>query len=249
LDESTMCLTRLATRLRAHGHAGRRLALALLIASNMVPVVAHCQTPRHPIRTIDLTRKVPDSYQSLRAPGYYAGGVIGTEGVTPTKRVLPILIETGAVRPVGTNPDRGSALEILLVNSGTQPYALPVSRDFSRAHRDGEKGRRTFLFIVRVLSPGPGKPDEQIVGVTAGAETVAGSLIRLEPGQAVRVLLPLYRQSLGRGLPPSTREIGIRVVCKEWTIEDERYYIKTESEETKSENVIQLQLPLTKQGQ
>jgi len=149
---------------------------------------------------------------------------------------LPLQIKIlGSKRSPGAERNN-VALEVLLRNTGRVPFDLPVSRDFVRVHQVGNKGRRAFLFKTRIMpSDGP-HPIEDVVGSTSSAESIADSLLRLNPGQSVLVLLPVNLTSLAKELPTRVRtDVGIQVVCNEYTLEDDRYYVKSRSEEVRSE--------------
>ena len=187
------------------------------------------------IALLDLTGPVPTSQQSLRMPGSYGGAVEGVGITGPPRYRLALDATISDVRHADTGVTRSLVVELILRNTGNVPFYLPVSRNSVDAHKDGNKGRRTFLFLLRLVPAGPRPLDEEVIASTVSAERVSDSWLLLQPQQSIRVLLPVdlirVRQSAAAGL----KEVGIRVVCEEWRLEDDRYYIKSQSEEVVSD--------------
>ena len=189
---------------------------------------------------LDLTAQPTYLKPWLRMPGSSIGG--GPRGIYPPPYKVPLQVRIRAVRPSRISPADKFTVELLLHNIGEKPFYLPKFRDPWEVHVEGNKGRRSFLFLAKFFVPGKWEKEPTVVASTVAAETVPDSLLRLEPGQSVLVLLPGDLTPVADRLSPKLREISLQVVCKEWTLEDGRYYIKTRSHDLESENVFHISL-------
>lgn len=189
------------------------------------------------VPVLDLTAKAV-APPWLRAPGSAVGGT--TTGHTfPPKYELPLTARIQAVRPSTLDFNETFAIELVLRNTGIAPFHMPQSRDPWKVHLQGQKGRRTFLFLLR-FSPPDREEVTVVIASTQSAETVPDSQVRLGPGESVIVLLPGDLSQIREQLAPEVRQLEFRVICKEWKLADDRYFIQATSNELQSENAFQL---------
>src|SRR5712692_6579495 len=139
----------------------RVFATAVLVTALACSLAVQPQTTGQRGPVLDLTKTNPFQGQSLGVPGGSGGGTLGES--MPRGYELPLQIKIlGSKRSPGAERNN-VALEVLLRNTGRVPFDLPVSRDFVRVHQVGNKGRRAFLFKMRIMpSDGP-HPIEDVV--------------------------------------------------------------------------------------
>lgn len=186
---------------------------------------------------IDLTQKL-EVKPWLQAPGAGFGVIVGGPHpvFSPPRYQLPLVVKIESVKPSSVTPTGKFVIELLVHNAGQTPFYLPRFRDPWKVHTEGHKGRRTLLFLVRFDLPDQSQLERIVVASTDSAETVPESMLRLAPGQSVRALLPADLGPVRDRLPPKTRDVTFRVILHEWTLEDDRYFIKALSEDLESAN-------------
>lgn len=184
-----------------------KLAATLLLAVSSVA---------EPIRVIDLTTPVPPSSQSTRFPGGWGGAVPGKVlGPATFELPLTITVESASVK------DGHIDLLVTLRNTGSKGYAVPVQRDFARVHKDGNKNRRTLLFLL-ILHPD--LPSG--IMATASSSAVADSSVLLKPQEAISLKLrsPF---SPGDGVLRDGQQI--QMSCKESKLDDDSFVVDSQS--------------------
>lgn len=211
-------------------------ALLLLCIGGAVLTFA---TPTEEIPVLDLTTK-REGKPWLRAPGSMVSVISGGPKLVfhPPRYQLPLQAKIRRVKPSRMGAEEKFIIELELRNTGDTPFYLPQLRDRWKVHPQGNKGRRTFLFSIKFFQAGQWEEQSALVASTDGAETVPESLLRLDPQRAVLILLRGDLGPIQHRLSSELREVSLRVVCKEWTLEDERYFIQKRSENLESANDV-----------
>jgi hypothetical protein len=180
-----------------------------------------------------LTAPVAADQQGLRAiPGQSFGS--GGQG----KYKLPL--ELNVNRSWIT--DQGEVrIEVSVRNIGGVPLELPASRNLTQIEKPGNNAQHLFWIMVH---PEADKSSRNIGGVAVGGSTsVPGSLIKLAPGESLRVLIQVSHAEIETAFNGSQRkQLEARVVCQEWRLEEDRYSIAASSEDVASGNVVQFVL-------
>ena len=199
-------------------------------------------------QVIDLTKKRPVNAKTMPMPGSSAGGIVGGERpiFEPPRYSLALEAKVRAIRRDSLAEGQKLVIELLLRNTGKEPFYLPVSQDSYGTHHPGNTGRRTFLFSVRFVGGNGQSLDEDGIAATSGAESRPDSLLRIEPQKSVLVLLPADSTQASRRLPADAKTMAVQIICKEWSLEDSRYFIKSISHEIQSSNAVQIELPSRK---
>ncbi len=212
------------------------VGLALLIAGGQ----AICQE----LPVLDLTAPRPAGTESLGVPGIVVGGVVGVPNAAtfPQRYSLPLEARIRRIKPSPLSRQQEFFVELELWNRGDSPFYLPQLRDEMRAHRPGNKARRRFSFYLDFSWPEIKEQERTLVGLTEGSDSVPESLLRLGPGESVLVLLPGNFDPVREHLPSEPTEVGLRIVCTEYLLEDDRYFIKSVSEEVGSQNTVNIPL-------
>lgn len=236
-----MCpATRTDQRLDGRHWVRLPILLAIAIGTMFLGTETVCQD----LPVLDLTKRPPADAKSLGVPGMAVGGVlgIGRLPLTPPRYPLPLAARIQAVHPSRVSASGEFVIELVLRNAGETPFYLPQSRDSWTVHAEGNNEKRAFFFSVRFFVPGKWEAEASVVASTSGAATLPDSLLRLNPQQSVLVLLPVRLTSIRHRLSHKAHDLSLQVICKEWTFEDDRYYIKTHSHELESENVFRISL-------
>lgn len=192
---------------------------------------------------VDLRTPPPREEQLLEFPGAHVSVRTGA----PKEDTYGIPLEIQYVRVVSeasreTSPP-AVAIELGLRNSGQEVFLLPIARGAKKVHAEGNRGRRTFLIGIRLFKDDVDLKFETVVASTFGASNRPGSLLEIKPGGSVRILFAIPTQDLRTPIPHDTRHLEVRVVCKEWTLEDDRNHIKAWSRPVESTSVTLLVLP------
>jgi hypothetical protein len=119
---------------------------------------------------------------------------------------------------------------------------LPASQNHVTVLKQGNKGRRTFLFFLNFEDPDTGRQDSHVMASSAGSDSVPSSWLRVEPGQKVRVLFKPDLYTVEDWLRPERKQVRVRAKVSEWKYEDKRYFIETEAEPVLSNNTLVLEL-------
>jgi hypothetical protein len=211
-------------------HLMRLLSVVVLLASAQGLVFA--QSQKMPV--LDLTKKPPSDQSAVLALGL-PGGSSST-----SRYSLPLRISVVGVKSQETAKGPEWVVELLLTNSANIPFFLPASRD-RKVHLPGNTGRRTFVFLVGLEGGNP-SASNVLIGTDA-SRTAADSSLLIEPGKAVRVLLPITMTDMRNTESPlRTQIVNIRVGCEEWRYADDRYFIEAESDEIQSDKSVQIDL-------
>ena len=182
-------------------------------------------------RYIDLTKPPLTGQQGLGVPG-------GSGGTFQAPRYkLPLRLEIIHLSAVGTGE---FVLQVRLENTGTAPFDLPVSRNISDVQRTPSASRRVFSLAIRQVSPAHAKT--WTVAVTAGSASMPHSLLPLQPGESAQVLIQVLSGRLKEAIPTDTRRFDVRVLCDEWTLDDDRFFVRAKSQEIASENAAKFRI-------
>jgi hypothetical protein len=150
---------------------------------------------------------------------------------------LPLSMELRSVRAASGG---GLAIEVLLRNTGSSSFYLPISRDDSFAPLlPGNVERRLFRFEV-YLKPA-GQKDVRVSAVTTeGSRTKQDSLMELKPQEAivVRYLAPL--PSSVAALLKSGENVQVEAACVESRLAEGQYEIDEVSVTVRSVNNVRL---------
>jgi hypothetical protein len=189
---------------------------------------------------LDLTKPAPAEKRTIGAPGYGVGGVVGQP--PPRGYPLPLAVELHSISPQPVKAGEKFSVELRLWNTGHSAFYLPASRSRDTVLKQGNKGRRTFLFSLVFEDTATGQQVASGGYSTDGSETVSGSFLRLEPGQQARVLFrsDLYPAEDWR--KAGHKRVRVRAEVSEWKYEERRYYIQTKAEPVRSSNVVMIEL-------
>ena len=237
-----MSHTRPANRARSKKHPKWWLGPLILALANFASATIGQEAQELPV--LDLTKKRPVKGKPLPVPGASLEGIFrgGKTIIIPQPYRLPLETQIRTARPADADPRGTWIVELELRNTGDTPFYLPHSRDPWTVHAEGNKGKRAFHFSVRFFVPGKWETEASVVASTSGAATLPDSLLRLNPQQSVLVLLPVRLTSIRHRLSREAHDLSLQVICKEWTFEDDRYYIKTRSHDLESENFFRISL-------
>lgn len=234
-----MCLV---TRLEGHRYhlvEGLTWAACLLVVGFLLGTgLALCQeTP-----VLDFTVPRLPGGGSLGVPGIVVGGVIGGPESSryPPRYRLPLEARIRAIKPDTVSAQETFVVELELRNRGDTPFYLPRLRDELKAHRPGNKRRQRFRYYFGFTLPHSKEEERALLELTDGSESVPDSLLRLAPGESVLVLLLGDLRAVHQRLPSEPVDIGVRLVCDEYLLEDEQFSIKAVSREIESENSVLL---------
>ncbi len=127
---------------------------------------------------------------------------------------------------------------IEITNTSRSEFPLPVSIDQKKLVLNTTGNVRVFTFGILFSSPEYKNPDEQVLAVTAGADSDAASLMMIHPGERIKVLALLERPA---DLPRHAA-VQLKVVCSEsmWANAgaDAGVIIKQSSKKVESTNAI-----------
>lgn len=187
--------------------------LCLAVVSE-IPVLAQA-TP-----VLDLTKIPPSQRMSLGVPGQQLGSITGQK---PPKLEIPVSIQ---IKSAEANK-ASVKVQMVVINRGGQVFTLPSCTD-QRIAQMGRTKRRTFEFGFEFLKGNSRKPEVAEVTFTSDK---SGCSIPLLPGRSALVIMNV-------NIPPefraSTEPIQLQAVCKEWTLDNRRYYITRISDPVKS---------------
>lgn len=191
---------------------------------------------REPPTVLDLTADVPSSQQGYPGIPGMSGGGGWRPGPTDTVRYgLPL---TAEILDASPDKDGNFVFELLLRNTGNVPFGLPSFRNLTTIEKPGNKARRVFFFQVQPV--GGGTHEGQTVGsaATGGSTSIPGSIIRLDPGKSMRVLLLASSNLLRRSFKQESEKLGVRIICAEWKLDDNRFFLNGISTQLESVNTI-----------
>lgn len=181
-------------------------------------VVGSEQRQRH--HALDLTLPAPPQL-SVRVPGGSTDLAVAA---------LPLQANMKSFRRRGGSSPAVFEATLTLRNTSREKFELPTGRDDSLVLKDGNKARRTFLFLVRQLAVNSKQPSSPTVVVsTAGSSSIPSSILILNPGEEVDVLLAINIGELRFSLH-SDESPKLQLGCAEWKYSDHRYFIEAMTE-------------------
>lgn len=184
-------------------------------------------------KILDLTGAVGPGQEGLRG---IPGESYGSRGEQKYKLPLEVSIVRSWISEQGE-----AGVEVRLQNVGETPFDLPASQNLTGIEKPGNKAQRLFWLLLR---PETDIRSASIGGVVVGGSTsVSGSLIELAPGESLRVLMRITQAELKTAFHGAeNKELGARLVCHEWRLEEDRYYITASSDDVASSNAIKFVL-------
>lgn len=193
---------------------------------------------------VDLTGEIPSEEQGYYRgiPGSSGGGATGGWRPGPGDTVrysLPLSLE---ILRVISNKDGNFVFEILVRNTGNTAFDLPTSTNLTSVEKPENKSRRIFFFQ---LQPTAGnRPGIAALGsaTTAGSVSLVGSFTRLDPGKSLRVLLLASSELLQRSFTPEATKLEVKATCNEWSLDDNRFFLRGLSEEVAFANTVAFSL-------
>ena len=217
-------------------HLANKLHLAItplryaLIAISVYLVLPLRAVERQPI-VIDLTKPAINRSDLSSAPGFHGGA---------PAYALPITISIKSVKRAG---ETGIfTVELLVSNTGSDQFALPISQDSVGALRAGNKQRKTFLFKLQSTSLKTRQSVTQTMISTSGSISVPDSLLPLPAGESALVILRTDLGFLDQWKNQGTTEVELRAICSDWKLGDAGFYIDSASHEVKSADSVKLPL-------
>ena len=193
------------------------------------------------IPTLDLTAEAPPDEQGFYhgIPGSSGGGATGGWRPGPGDTVpyrLPLSLEILRATP---NKDGNFVFEILVRNIDKAAFDLPSSPNLTTIEKPGNKSRRVFFFQLQPLSGS--KPGIVALGsaATAGSTSLPGSFVRLDPGKSLKILLLASSNLISGSFRQQPEKLAVKVICNEWRLDDNRFFLSGISAELASANTIQ----------
>ncbi len=198
----------------------------------------------HSIPVLDLTAEVPPNEQGYYhgIPGSSGGGATGGWRPGPSDTVpyrLPLTLEIIRATP---NKDGNFVFEILVRNSDKAAFDLPSSPNLTTIEKPGNKSRRVFFLQLQPLAGSKHGIVALGSATTAGSINLPGSFIRLDSGKSLRVLLLASSDLIRRSLSQESEKLAVKVICNEWKLDDNRFFLSGISGELASINTIQFAL-------
>jgi hypothetical protein len=143
-------------------HNGCRLTSVAVLSALAVAIGA--QTRDSATLVLDLTKTVPREEQLTGMPG---ASVAGAEGQPlPRGYPLPLAVDLLSISPQPVRMGVRFTVEILLRNTGDAALYLPASQNGVKVLKQGNKGRRTFLFFLVFEDPKSGKQTSCVMAST-----------------------------------------------------------------------------------
>lgn len=204
--------------------------------------IRHAATP-----VLDLSKPVPAEEQLTSMPGAQVG-VIGGIGRVPRPYTLPLTVTLVSIEPRHFWAHGKLSVEMDLQNTGSSAFDFPASLKRATVLKQGNEGRRTFLYWLVLEDAQHGRKLKFGIGSSDGSKSVPGSFLRLEPGRRVRVLLQGgldstdQQQTLSKWIEEGVNQVRVAAQVYEWKYEDARYFIENEAEPVLSGNVVVLNL-------
>ena len=189
---------------------------------------------------LDFTQSVPREQQLSAVPGMTVGNMEGQPSLRGYS--LPFSVQLESISPQRILLGEKFMVEMLLRNMGDHPFYLPVSRNSVAVFKPGNKGQRDFSFYLVFKDSVNGREAFCVLAVGCGSDAVPGSLLRVEPGQQVRILTKgglFYVRDL---LKPGLQRFQVRAKVSETNYKEDRYFIKSRSEPVYSGNTIMLEI-------
>ncbi len=185
---------------------------------------------------LDLTAPIPQEERLTAMPG--AGfGVIGGQPVPPGYS-LPLAVELLSISPQPLSASEKCTAEVLLRNTGKSVFYLPASQKSASVLKQGNSGRRTFLFSLVFEDPASGERTSLLGASSHASEAVPSSWLHLDPGQSVRVRFEMSLDELWGWRKAHLKQVRVGAEVLEWKFEDKRYFIASDSEHVLSTNTL-----------
>ena len=227
-----------------------RFGLGFLILTVATGLISWASPQQMPI--VDLTKPTPPDAGSMGLPGAAYGGIVGGEHPVsfPPRYKLPRELTIRGLSPPAPgaraavepkSPD--FTLELVVRNVSGQPFDLPVGRDQARVQGPGSKGRRTLLFQIRAENTKEKLVGLPLLGAVYGSESAPDFMLRIEPQQSVLVLLPVDVAAIARFMAKEANAAEVRIVCHEWALADDKYFIEKISDNVESRNTESVPIP------
>ncbi len=228
-------------------HSGLRVGVLTLVAG-----LISWAEPAQQLPVVDLTKPAPPDAKSMGVPGVAAGGIVGGEHPIsfPPRYRLPLELTIRSLGPPAPGaraaiepkpPD--FTIELVVKNVSRLRFDLPVGRNPAESHRPANKGRRAFVCRIRPENAKEKLVDLPLLGSGYGSESDPHSLVRIEPQQAVLVLLPVDAAAIARLMAEEATTANVRVLCHEWRLSDDKYFIEKTSEDVESKNIVAVPIP------
>jgi len=146
---------------------------------------------------------------------------------------------TAEIVGVSANKDGNFVIEVSLRNTDSAPFDLPSSSKLTTIEKPGNKSRRVFFFQLQPL--GGRKASIVALGsaATAGSTNLPESFVRLDPGNSLKILLLASSDLISRSFGPQSEELAVKVICNEWRLDDNRFFLNGISDELTSVNKAQ----------
>lgn len=212
--------------------------ILLVILSGLVRINLQSYSAELSQYTLDLATPSGES-QKGRNDMPAGGGSWRTGQKNNSRYQLPFLIQ---ILSVSAQDNGDFTLEVLLRNTGNADFELPSSRNITTVEKPGNKSQRLLFFRVRPVAEKQGDAESIGFAATGGSTSVPNSFLRLAPGEAVRVLIPASAELVKRAFKGPMERVEAHVVCSEWQLEDDRYFIRASSDDAASKNVIKFVL-------
>jgi hypothetical protein len=194
-----------------------------LNAPDLLPlliVLAGLITSSSDIRTVDLTRI---ETASIGEPG---ADHSGCGGCAPEKQYqLPLSIEIADVKDI---EKRKSELEVIVTNTGSIDFQLPIERR-GLFFKQGGSQRKSFSFLLRVENASTHAVSETVIAVTGSSDLRPSSYLQLSPGE--RVLVKMLWNHSDIHVDPMSPEAFITAGCSEYVLKKNEFVIKERSKE------------------
>jgi len=219
-------------------HVARRLTILFVLQASLAALglvllaVAAPRQGRDTPRVLDLTAKVPVSRQGYSG---LPGGVGGSWVPQPYRLPLDARIAHSSV-----NTEGNFIVEVVLRNTGNVPFDLPASQEVAKIQQLVNASKR--IFFIRLLPIGDERQQQDSVGFaqTAGSPSAPGSFLRLQPGDAVRVLVAANANLVRQSLAKMTDNVEIKAICGEWNLANDRYFVQASAQDLSSSNTALL---------
>ena len=223
------------TRRALNTHCLRSVVILATLATGLP-----AQTGSSGTLVLDLTKPAPREEQTMGVPGSEIGGVVGQ----PLQRSypLPLAVELRSISPQPVKPGEKFMVELRLRNTSDSAFYLPASQNTDSVLKQGNKKRRTFLFSLVFEDSTTGRQIATGGYSTSGSETVPSSLLRVEPGQYVRVLFRSDWYPITDALKHDRKQARVRAEVSEWKLEEKRYFIESRAEPVRSDNALMIEV-------
>ncbi len=119
-------------------------------------------------------------------------------------------------------------IRLELENRSRAVFKVPTSLNAVSVQKDGNRGRRTMLFVLILHDSRTGESQDFPIGVTDSSDDVPGSYFSLDPEQSVALVLgvPLRVQSTLQ----SGKVFKVRLRVTESLLRDSEFFIERESQ-------------------